>query len=392
MDSTAGKSGSIAVVADDLTGACDAAVHFAAAGLATYVGLHFDDAPPVRWQAYAVNTDTRCSSRAEAEVRAGRACALARQLRPARIVKKIDSLMRGNIAAEIAAARAALGTRITLLAPAFPALGRTVRSGRVYVDGEREPIAMENRLEGLRCAIVPRNALGDLAARCARAIEQQIDVLIPDTENEDDVRRLAQIGAGIEGLLWVGSGGLAKAVASTIGRDATAAAQVRRAAKPLLVCAGSSHSITQAQLEDLRSRQDVAFAIAGEEGYREANAAIGQGRNAALIFERAQLNAAALRVFAEGVQIKQLGGLVLTGGDTAIRILEVLGATSLRSIAEILPGIPQGEIVGGAAAGLLLATKSGAFGAPDALSRCVETLRAPLARADEDKILGKRMR
>ena len=126
------------------------------------------------------------------------------------VLKKIDSTMRGNIAAEIAAARAVLQPRITLLAPAFPALGRTVRDGSVHIAEGGPPIPITEHLEGFRCAAIPILPKEELVIRFAQAIEEGIDILIPDTWNEIDLRVMAEAALEIDGLLWVGSGGLAQ--------------------------------------------------------------------------------------------------------------------------------------------------------------------------------------
>lgn len=383
---------SIAIVADDLTGACDAAVPFAAGGLTAHVGLHWNDAPPAGWQAYAINTDTRSSAGAEAAHRTGEAFALARQMQPERIIKKIDSLLRGNLAAEIIAARTAIEARLTLFAPAFPALGRRVRGGKVWVDGVSEPIDIASRLKAMPCAAIPADAMEDFAARCARAAGEGAEVLIPDTLDEKQMQRLAEAAAPIEGLLWVGSGGLTKAIAESWGLmpAETFHRMVGGIVKPLLFCSGSDHAVTRAQLNSLRRRADVVFAEAGADGYAAANAALLRGDNAVLNLGRAHLNAEPMRAMVEQIRFDLCGGLLLTGGDTAIQVLEALGATSIRLTAEVLPGIPQGQIQGGAADGLAVVTKSGAFGAPDALSRCIDILRsaqpAATGRSSEEAV------
>ena len=135
-------------------------------------------------------------------------------------------------------------------------------------------------------------------------------------------------------------------------------------------------------MQHLADREQALFIEAGASGYKEANAALGEQRNVVLLLRRAHLDPAPLREFAASIRLDLCGGLILTGGDTAAQILDAFEAKSIRSRAEVLAGIPQGEILGGAADGLPVITKSGAFGAQDALSRCVETLRAPPENAD----------
>jgi uncharacterized protein YgbK (DUF1537 family) len=67
------------------------------------------------------------------------------------------------------------------------------------------------------------------------------------------------------------------------------------------------------------------------------------------------------------VQGVPLGGLFLSGGDTATAILSLIGAKAVRLEEEVLSGVVRGTLVDGALAGRSVVTKAGAFGQPDAL-------------------------
>ena len=122
----------ILVLADDLTGALETGAKFAAAGVGAVVllpGGETADAPAV-----VIDTETRHAPPEEA-ARIVESHARAALAAGARLVyKKTDSTLRGNIGAELGALARAAGTEL-VYAPAYPRMGRTVRAGRLYVDG-----------------------------------------------------------------------------------------------------------------------------------------------------------------------------------------------------------------------------------------------------------------
>ena len=69
-----------------------------------------------------------------------------------------------------------------------------------------------------------------------------------------------------------------------------------------------------------------------------------------------------------------IGAVVVTGGDTAIAILQGLGQSTLRVIGTLLQGIPYSRIKGPAGE-LLFVTKAGGFGAPDTFHTIATRLR-----------------
>ena len=70
-----------------------------------------------------------------------------------------------------------------------------------------------------------------------------------------------------------------------------------------------------------------------------------------------------------------LAGIFLTGGDTAVSVCRALGVGSIDILAEVLPGIPLGQLVGGCCPGLRVVTKAGAFGGDNAIVESVKALR-----------------
>ncbi|MGH3148389.1 MAG: four-carbon acid sugar kinase family protein, partial [Rubrobacter sp.] len=117
----------IAVIADDLTGAADTGVQLARAGYRTAVIFHGEEAPSAGLDAVSLDTDSRTRP---AGFAAKRVLEASRKVRDARIVyKKLDSTLRGNVAAELSAAVGATRRRRVVVALAFPAAGRTTVDG-----------------------------------------------------------------------------------------------------------------------------------------------------------------------------------------------------------------------------------------------------------------------
>ena len=127
----------IAVIADDLTGAAELAAAAADLGLSAEVHTSPDpgraDFTGCAADVVAVDTDTR--SRAAGDAARAVAHAAGALLRAGRrwIYKKTDSVLRGNVRAEVAALLAATGKGRSVLIPANPSKGRIVRGGVYYI-------------------------------------------------------------------------------------------------------------------------------------------------------------------------------------------------------------------------------------------------------------------
>jgi uncharacterized protein YgbK (DUF1537 family) len=75
--------------------------------------------------------------------------------------------------------------------------------------------------------------------------------------------------------------------------------------------------------------------------------------------------------------LPRLGGLILTGGETARAVLTTAGVQAIRVRGEVEPGVPMGTTLG--AISLPIVTKAGAFGDDHTLIRALAALR-PSAR------------
>jgi uncharacterized protein YgbK (DUF1537 family) len=340
------------LLADDLTGALDSAAEFSA--LAGPV--------PVRWNGtdcgtgnLAFATATREATRREA---IDRVTAAAPLLAGGDIAfKKLDSLLRGHPAAELAACLKASAWHSVVVAPAFPAMGRVTRGGVQQardLDGfwrsVAPPLAAQLAAEGLEARP------GDPALPLAPGIS------VFDAETEDDLRDIAACGrAAPAPVLWCGSGGLGRALAA----DAPVRA-VSRLDGPVLGLFGSDQAVTRRQLAAcgrLWLRLDPAEGAArlraalAERGVALASLDLPEGLSRAEAARRiAHSFAALLR------DLPRPGALLVAGGETLAAICAALGATAIEANGLVGPGVPRSLLRGGSGDGLRLVSKSGAFG------------------------------
>lgn len=126
------------ILADDLTGAGDTGVQFSGQGIPTEILLnaaHLRSESFGERGALSVDLATRSLSPGEAYRRVRDALAALRPLRAELVYKKVDSGLRGNLAAELRAVLDALPESLLVLAPAFPDNGRTTVDGVQCIGG-----------------------------------------------------------------------------------------------------------------------------------------------------------------------------------------------------------------------------------------------------------------
>ncbi len=124
----------IGVIADDLTGAAELGGVGLRRGLKTEVILRGECKSEA--DLICFDTDSRSCTAKEAARRAAAAAIKMRKAGARWIYKKVDSVLRGQVLAEIGAIQSALGLNSALLVPTNPGLGRTIRNGRYYIKGK----------------------------------------------------------------------------------------------------------------------------------------------------------------------------------------------------------------------------------------------------------------
>ncbi len=315
---------------------------------------------------------------------------------PTVLFKKVDSLLRGNLAAEADAY--AHGGRGVVIATALPAAGRTVRDGVVRLDGvplhetnawraepRPAPASVAAALGDLPSAPVPisvvRGASGVLR-EALRARFAQGRHPVCDAESETDLDAIAaaalELGPGIRLL---GTGGLAGALGRLLGTPGENALVPGEAVRPLLIVVGTAepsaggqvahlladgaHQVSLTTRELLHSPRRLAPPVAAVTVVRITGAA---GPAVAR-----RLVAALADTVADAAHDCDL---VLTGGETARRVLDVLRVTDLRPVGQI----HHGAVLSRTPDGRSVVTRPGSYGEADSLRRIVRALRPASVR------------
>jgi len=375
----------IAIVADDLTGAMDAAAPFADIGASASVVLNCEGPLESSASVLSVDTDSREASPQQAARSVERAMTQLCGSGARFPFKKIDSTLRGNIGAETIAALAGSGRRYAIVAPAAPAQGRLLRDGQLFVHGERR----ENLITMLRSQL-PEAGIQSLARGDSfPPLDERCSVFVADSEDESDLDRIARLGlARPQDVLLVGSSGLAGAVArlQQVGIVPGPAPYHRRYRRIWFVV-GSYNDRSVEQVRTLLMRADVSRLVVPQtgrmpellEGKVSADHTIGviyvEGMAAPGAVDprviSSRLGEAAAMVLGASAAD---AALVITGGETARATLARLGVKSVGVCQSVLPGVVHGTaLIAGRELGIV--TKAGGFGDPDLFTRLVSELR-----------------
>ncbi len=330
------------LLADDLTGALDSAVRFVP---------RFGPIPvlwrdPADLQAAAFDTATREAPAAQIPLLM--AHWTPHLAGPGLAFKKLDSLLRGHPAAEIAACLRAGGFAHAVIAPAFPFQGRITQGGRQLAHGE--DVGVDLALDFAR--------LGAMLSHCRPGDAPSPGISLWDAASDAELDSIVATARTLPGpVLWCGTGGLAAALG---GRDPLPAPALH---PPVLALIGSDHPVSRAQLAAVAARATLP----DRTGIAGRSVAVDVALPDLPRAEAAQRIAAAFADLARA--IPRPGSLVVAGGETLRGLCEALGTRHLVVETEFEPGIPVSRMEGGLWHGLTVASKSGAFGAPDLLAR-----------------------
>ncbi len=406
----------LGAIADDFTGATDLANTLVQEGMSVVqtIGVPTDPSLIAGADAVVVALKSRTCPASEAVAQSLAARKWLRGQGARQILFKycstFDSTPQGNIGPVSDALLEAGAEEFALICPAFPANGRTIYQGTLFVgdlplaespmkDHPLTPMRDSNLVRLMqaqsrhRVGLVPWQVVQQgpeaVTARVATLREAGMRYGVADALTETDLRVIGAAAAS-HGLITGGSG-VALGLPSNFPRIA---AQVQAPAMPTgtgsraAVIAGSCSVATRGQIEAMRDRWPMqkidvdAVAAGGDEIGRVTTWAAAQSSQMpVLIYGSADpaevartqerygkdkagaMVEATLAGIAVALRAKGLGRLIVAGGETSGAVVGALGIRALRIGPEIAPGVPWTEAIG--APPLALALKSGNFGGPD---------------------------
>ena len=407
-------------IADDFTGGTDLAGMLVGAGMRTVQMIGVPQAPlPDGIDAVVIALKSRTIEPQAAIDESLAALAYLRAQGCRQIYFKycstFDSTPRGNIGPVAEALMAALGSNFTIACPAFPANGRTVYKGYLFVgdvllseSGMRNhpltPMTDANLVRVLQQQVKGKVGLVEAAvvARGVAAVRERFAVLqkdgcnfaVVDAISNEDLMSLGAACADMP-LVTAGSGvalGLPQNFrAAGLLPAGTAADALPPTGGKRAVISGSCSVATQGQvaamcakypafkvdpLEIARGADVVSaalawaqplldkgpvliYATAAPEAVKSVQAELGAEQAGNMVED-------AFARIAQGLVARGVGQMIVAGGETSGAVVKALGIEGLRIGPQIDPGVPWTTALSTAGgAPLALALKSGNFGTPD---------------------------
>jgi uncharacterized protein YgbK (DUF1537 family) len=396
------------IITDDFTGATDTGLQYARNGIPTHVQVGCAEMLQ-KDHALVLDTESRNLDAPQARDAVQRALSSLSLDEDVVVLKKVDSTLRGNLVDEVDEISRLLGFDMILVATAFPAMGRTCHDGVVRVHGvpllqseygkdPRKPVQEDNlRILFSSLAEVTPLSLEDLHAGVFPSLQSRL--VVCDAVVQDDLDRIvAWARQSAKRVLYVGSAGLGEALVTSHRPDRTVfglAASLSEVTRYQIAYAEESGIETivlpvellmvEAELDAyaeqiiyaLNHGKDILCCVSSVHDRRAYEASLQIGASLGLQpDEVGKLVQQRFGLFAQRVLSKtKVGGLFLTGGDTAIAFLALLGIQRVEVVREVCAGIPLLQVLDPEYRQLRIVTKAGAFGKNDAIAYAFRVLK-----------------
>ena len=341
-------------IADDMTGALEVGSVFAAFGFQSVVGTQ----PMSRdlAEVVVVDSETRHDTPAAASERI---VLITREYGdlPNFIYKKTDSTLRGNIHSELSAIYGLFPHLRIGYAPAYPAQGRTMKNGLLYVNGRKlhETSAAQDEFNPVRSSSI-RELIGP-----------DIPCVIFDGENEMDLLNAAETILADHTLrIFAGPTAIARALAQQL-RPTISEVKLFPPVRACVIVNGSRTDCSESQVA--HAVHSGCLSHDAHENWTASVLEAPKGLKPEIVAARRAEHTVGL------LQRHRQDAVFLIGGDTAFAFIAALGHPVLHPIAEVLPGIAVSRIFSADLRtclpdynrDLIVVTKSGGFGQLDVI-------------------------
>ena len=403
------------VIADDLTGANEIASIMLRKGKKFPVLNDFVGNNEIRklWNIYeglVFNLNSRNLSEEKAYDRTKDFLISLGGIKKRLIYKKIDSTLRGNVGKEIDAVLDTGCVDIAVLVPALPLMERITVGGYHLVQGV--PVGRTSYAQDFTDSHLPELLRGQsvcqigyvglqtvergpdvIFQRLIKEYEKGSSIIVCDCCSQDDLRNIKQVILNLDlEVLPVGSAGLFEALLY----------QDEPRSVPYLIVCGSLNQITRLQLTKVISGErcgylelDPSSSLSGGEEDElkrllvEGESILNQGKSLVIATResgwetekrqkdnmmRSQINHSLAHLAKYFIKSFSFAGVIVTGGDTAMALLESLNANTIEIVDELEPLVPVGIIKGGRWEGMVIITKTGGFGGEDVFLKAVNYL------------------
>ena len=415
--STRFESSEIAMIADDLAGACDTGIEFLhAVGRVTVIidsDAHEVDNDQHEGL-FVWNTESRSLSPSEAYRKVRRACKSAVSKGTRIIVKKTDSAFRGPFGREIAAVMDELQIDLCYIVPAIPAFGRVTRKGVQYIDGipiaesfyrhdPKQPVT-ESQVVKIAAVGVDR-PIGALELEMLRSPEKHkhlerliasgVKIIVVDGESQQDLERSVNLFLQRPGrLLFVGGQGLGNALAKQCVPNAEKDSWTSVPKGGIVTVCGTLHPQTRKQINfaaseygfdpivlhvDTKSKLSAMEAEVEKTTISLMNQLDRCGVGFLVSPEKPIpdpyiVEKALAHVIEKTYDRTRLSALILTGGATAYRVCNHLKVTQLKLRQRISSGVVLTQTPD--LYGMAIGMKGGSLGEVDAIQIMIDVLQS----------------
>jgi len=378
----------IVVIADDLTGAAELGGMGLRYGLSVEIVLDPVQIPDVDLLIIAL--DTRSMPEQDALATMRRITAIVREVNPAFIYKKVDSVLRGHVVAELNVNLHELGLKRAILVPANPAMGRTISNGNYFINDQ--PIHKTSFAHDPEFGVVSASVHNMLRVEAGDIHVHTVDDELPAEgiilgESSYDSDLFLWANKADSSTLMAGGSGLFKALLASFNLKPNANRNIARTPinRPALFVCGSTFNRSKQLIEDVNeSNGPVSYMPQGIVSmpeppeklfeqwadevytlltiYKKAIIAVDEATTCDIEIAPGSLREKKAKVVEKVMKKMAIKELLVEGGATGASIINRLAVNSFVPVNEFDTGVIRMKIVG--KKGLFLTLKPGSYNWP----------------------------